>query len=101
MHYDGGKHQTRILEQNIHNLVYGRFEITNEYGFPNMYPVHIDNLQDIPLQGFNYALKEKHPENIGVHFFLHDYQFFMQMNGGVSNIYTELISSSLLIYSEL
>ena len=75
MHYDGGKHQTRILEQNIHNLVYGRFEITNEYGFPNMYPVHIDNLKDIPLQGFNYALKEKHPENIGVHFFLHDYQF--------------------------
>lgn len=75
MHYDGGKHQTRILEQNIHNLVYGRFEITNEYGFPNMYPVHVDNLKNIPLQGFNYALKEKHPENIGVHFFLHDYQF--------------------------
>lgn len=75
MHYDGGKQQTRILEQNIHNLVYGRFEITNEYGFPNMYPVHIDNLKDIPLQGFNYALKEQHPENIGVHFFLHDYQF--------------------------
>lgn len=75
MHYDGGKNQTRILEQNIHNLVYGRFEITNEYGFPNMYPVHVDNLQDIPLQGFNYALKEQHPENIGVHFFLHDYQF--------------------------
>lgn len=75
MYYDGGKQQTRILEQNIHNLVYGRFEITNEYGFPNMYPVHIDNLQDIPLQGFNYALREQHPENIGVHFFLHDYQF--------------------------
>lgn len=75
MKYDGGKHQTRILEQNIHNLVYGRFEITNEYGFPNMYPVHIDDLENIPLQGFNYALKEKHPENIGVHFFLHDYQF--------------------------
>lgn len=75
MHYDGGKHQTRILEQNIHNLVYGRFEITNEYGFPNMYPVHIDNLKNIPLQGFNYALKEQHPEGIGVHFFLHDYQF--------------------------
>ena len=75
MHYDGGKKQTRILEQNIHNLVYGSFELTNEYGFPNMYPVHIDNLKDIPLQGFNYALKEQHPENIGVHFFLHDYQF--------------------------
>lgn len=75
MRYDNGKHQTRILEQNIHNLVYGRFELSNEYGFPNMYPVQIDNLQNIPLQGFNYALKEAHPENIGVHFFLHDYQF--------------------------
>lgn len=75
MYYDGGKNQTRILEQNIHNLVYGRFEITNEYGFPNMYPTHVNNLTDIPLQGFNYALKEQHPENIGVHFFLHDYQF--------------------------
>lgn len=75
MYYDGGKQQTRILEQNIHNLVYGRFELDNEYGFPNMYPVHIDNLDDMPLQGFNYALKEQHPEGIGVHFFLHDYQF--------------------------
>lgn len=75
MYYDGGKHQTRILEQNIHNLVYGMYDGVGEYDFPEMYPVHIDNLADIPLQGFNYALKEQHPENIGVHFFLHDYQF--------------------------
>lgn len=75
MHYDGGTHQTRILEQNIHNLVYAHFEGTGKYDIPIMKPVHIDNLQDIPIQGFNYALKEKHPENIGVHFFLHDYQF--------------------------
>lgn len=75
MHFDGGKHQTRILEQNIHNLVYAQFEGVGEYDFPPMYPVHIDDLADIPLQGFNYALKEKHPEDIGVHFFLHDYQF--------------------------
>lgn len=75
MHFDGGKHQTRILEQNIHNLVYAQFEGVGQYDIPEMYPVHIDNLQDIPLQGFNFALQEKHPENIGVHFFLHDYQF--------------------------
>lgn len=75
MHYDGGKHQTRILEQNIHNLVYGMFDGVGEYDIPKMYPIHIDDLEDIPLQGFNYALKEQHPENIGVHFFLHDYQF--------------------------
>lgn len=75
MHFDGGKNQTRILEQNIHNLVYAQFDGVGEYDIPEMYPIHIDNLQDIPLQGFNFALKEKHPENIGVHFFLHDYQF--------------------------
>jgi hypothetical protein len=97
MHYDGGKHQTRILEQNIHNLVYGRFEITNEYGFPNMYPVHIDNLQDIPLQGFNYALKEQHPENIGVHFFLHDYQF--ERVWKYPDRYTECLSKFAFVLS--
>ena len=75
MHYDGGKHQTRILEQNIHNLAYAQFDGVGDYDIPEMLPVHIDNLKDIPLQGFNYALKETHPENIGVHFFLHDYQF--------------------------
>ena len=97
MHYDGGKHQTRILEQNIHNLVYGRFELTNEYGFPNMYPVHIDNLQDIPLQGFNYALKEQHPENIGVHFFLHDYQF--ERVWKYPDRYTECLSKFAFVLS--
>ena len=97
MHYDGGKHQTRILEQNIHNLVYGRFEITNEYGFPNMYPVHIDNLENIPLQGFNYALKEKHPENIGVHFFLHDYQF--ERVWKYPDRYTECLSKFAFVLS--
>lgn len=97
MYYDGGKHQTRILEQNIHNLVYGRFEITNEYGFPNMYPVHIDNLQDIPLQGFNYALKEQHPENIGVHFFLHDYQF--ERVWKYPDRYTECLSKFAFVLS--
>ena len=40
-----------------------------------MLPTHVDDIESIPLQGFNYALKEKNPENIGVHFFLHDYQF--------------------------
>lgn len=97
MHYDGGKHQTRILEQNIHNLVYGRFEITNEYGFPNMYPVQIDNLSDIPLQGFNYALKETHPENIGVHFFLHDYQF--ERVWKYPDRYTECLSKFAFVLS--
>lgn len=75
MHFDGGKRSTRFLEQNILNLAYAEYEGVGEYDMPDMYPIHIDNLEDIPLQGFNFALKEKHPENIGVHFFLHDYQF--------------------------
>lgn len=75
MHYDRGKNQTRILEQNIHNLAYAQYEGVGAFDIPEMLPVHIDDLEHIPIQGFNYALKEKHPENIGVHFFLHDYQF--------------------------
>jgi len=75
MHFDGGKNSTRFLEQNIHNLAYAQYEGEGDFDIPVMKPVHIDNLEDIPLQGFNFALKEKHPENIGVHFFLHDYQF--------------------------
>lgn len=75
MHFDGGKRSTRFLEQNILNLAYAEFDGIGEYDMPDMYPTHIDNLEDIPIQGFNFALKEKHPENIGVHFFLHDYQF--------------------------
>ena len=75
MHYDRSKTQTRILEQNIHNLVYAHFEGIGEYDIPKMLPVCINDLQNIPLQGFNFALKEKYPQNKGVHFFLHDYQF--------------------------
>ena len=75
MHFDGGKNSTRFLEQNILNLSYAQFDGVGEYDIPELYPIEIDNLADIPLQGFNFALKEQHPENIGVHFFLHDYQF--------------------------
>lgn len=97
MHYDNGKTQTRILEQNIHNLVYGMFDGTGEYNIPNMSPVHIDNLKDIPLQGFNYALKESHPENIGVHFFLHDYQF--ERVWKYPDRYTECLSKFAFVLS--
>ena len=75
MQFDGGKNQTRFLEQNILNLAYAQFKGVGDFDIPELDPIHIDNLADIPLQGFNFALKEKHPEKIGVHFFLHDYQF--------------------------
>lgn len=75
MQFKGDAHSTRFLEQNLCNLAYAQFPGVGKYDIPEMYPVHINNLKDIPLQGFNFALKEQHPENIGVHFFLHDYQF--------------------------
>ena len=75
MQFNGDRTSTRFMEENICNLSYGQFESSNKWGIPDMLPVHVDDLADIPLQGFNYALKEKHAENIGCHFFLHDYQF--------------------------
>ena len=97
MHYDGGKIQTRVLEQKIHNLVYAHFDGAGEYDMPKMYPTVVKNLSDIPLQGFNYALKEKHPENIGVHFFLHDYQF--ERVWKYPDRYTECLSKFAFVLS--
>ena len=75
MHFTGDKASTRFLETNVLNLAYAQFDGVGRYGIPKMLPSHVDNLKDIPIQGFNFALREQNPENIGVHFFLHDYQF--------------------------
>ena len=85
------------MEQNICNLAYAQFEGDGEYDIPMLLPTHIDNLKDIPLQGFNFALKEKNPENIGVHFFLHDYQFERVWN--YPDRYTELLSKFAFVLS--
>ena len=85
------------MEQNICNLAYAQFEGDGEYDIPKLLPTHIDNLKDIPLQGFNFALKEKNPENIGVHFFLHDYQFERVWN--YPDRYTELLSKFAFVLS--
>lgn len=97
MHFCGDKNSTRFLEQNICNLAYAQFEGDGEYDIPMLLPTHIDNLADIPLQGFNYALKEKNPENIGVHFFLHDYQFERVWN--YPDRYTEILSKFAFVLS--
>lgn len=97
MHFCGDKNSTRFLEQNICNLAYAQFEGDGEYDIPMLLPTHIDNLADIPLQGFNYALKEKNPENIGVHFFLHDYQFERVWN--YPDRYTEVLSKFAFVLS--
>ena len=75
MHFTGNKLSTRFLEMNILNLGYGQFDGDGKYGFPMLRPVSVPNIDKIPLQGFNFALKDKNPETKGVHFFLHDYQF--------------------------
>ena len=67
--------QTRWMETNVCNLAYGMFEGAGRYDIPKLEPVHIDNLANIPLQGFNFVLGDKNPKGKGVHFFLHDYQF--------------------------
>lgn len=89
MDYYEGK--TRFLEQNICNLGYGMFESSNEYGIPDLLPIKIDDLENIPLQGFNFALKDKNPEGKGVHFFLHDYQFERVWN--MPQRYADVISN--------
>lgn len=85
------------MEQNICNLAYAQFEGDGKYDIPMLLPTHIDNLKDIPLQGFNFALKEKNPKNIGVHFFLHDYQFERVWN--YPDRYTELLSKFAFVLS--
>ena len=76
MQFRGDKITTRFMEQNIENLAYTDYgPQDNEYDIPEMLPVKIPNLDDIPLQGFNFALKTEHPERLGCHFFLHDYMF--------------------------
>lgn len=97
MHFCGDKNSTRFLEQNICNLAYAQFEGDGDYDIPMLLPTHIDNLADIPLQGFNYALKEKNPENIGVHFFLHDYQFERVWN--YPDRYAEVLSKFAFVLS--
>lgn len=97
MQFSGDKTSTRFMEQNICNLAYAQFEGDGEYDIPKLLPTHIDNLKDIPLQGFNFALKEKRPENIGVHFFLHDYQFERVWN--YPDRYTEVLSKFAFVLS--
>ena len=68
---------TRWLEQNILNIGYAHYEHENIFDIPSILPCNLtkEDIQNCKLQGFNYALTEKKPSNLGVHFFLHDYQF--------------------------
>lgn len=77
MIWDGHKSQTRLLEQNILNLSFAQFEGEGEFDMPIVLKTDLseEEVENTPLQGFNFALTEKNPGRIGCHFFLHDYQF--------------------------
>ena len=47
------------------------------YELPVIQPTELmpEDIKDVPMLGFNYALTEHHPENKICHFFLDDYQF--------------------------
>lgn len=68
------KERTRFREQNICNLAYGEYWSGNDYGIPEMLPERIEGIESTPLKSFNYA-KGLKDSGVGIHFFLHDYQF--------------------------
>lgn len=63
--------ETRGAYCNCEKAMYIAF---NPYNIPNVLSQEVD-LTDPQVIGFNYAIREKHPENKIVHFFLDDYQF--------------------------
>lgn len=79
MEYTGGKRQSRIQEQNIENIVYANYKLDSEgiFEMPKMERVEMsrEELENTPLQSFDYVLREKQPEKLGVHFFTWDYKF--------------------------
>ncbi len=88
---------TRFIEQNICNLSYAQFEGAGKYDIPVLDAVHIENLDKYSLQGFNFAKQEKFPEQKGVHFFIHDYQFERVWNR--PDRYTEMLSKFAFVLS--
>jgi len=55
------------------NMDKARFDGAGKYDIPRILPVNVE--EPVEMIGFNYAGKHRHPEQVGVHFFLKDYQF--------------------------
>ena len=55
------------------NLDKAVFPGVGKYDIPRVLPMEVE--QPIEMIGFNFAAKYKHPERVGIHFFLKDYQF--------------------------
>ena len=61
-----------MYQRDFENWYKFSFESVGRYGVPKLFPEQIDTKKFI---SFNYAKSCKEPEENGVHFFLHDYQF--------------------------
>ena len=55
------------------NLDKAIFSGIGKYDIPRILPMKVE--QPVEMIGFNFAAKYKHPERVGIHFFLKDYQF--------------------------
>lgn len=101
MQYNGDKLQARIQEQNIQNTVYANYKLDSigMFEMPRIKSVDItdEELRDTPLQSFDYVLREKHPERIGVHFFMWDYKFERVWN--YPDRYTEFLKKFKFVLS--
>ena len=72
--HEENKEKMQEQVENILNLGYAEFESDNEDGFPYVLP--LDDLPDVEQWiPFDWAVREKHPENKGVYFFRDDYRF--------------------------
>ena len=64
-----------------------RFEGVGKYDIPALRPVILEGHPE--MIGFNFASKYKHPEKVGVHFFLQDYMFIRTWTS--PDIYTPML----------
>lgn len=69
------------------NLDKAAFDGVGKYEIPQLLPVVIK--QPIDMIGFNFAGKYRNPEQVGVHFFLKDYQFTRLWTA--PDIYTDML----------
>ena len=69
------------------NLDKATFEGVGKYGVPRILPMEIN--EPVEMIGFNFAAGHRHPEHVGVHFFLKDYQFSRLWTS--PDIYTEML----------
>ena len=69
------------------NLDKAVFPGVGKYDIPRVLPMEVE--QPVEMIGFNFAAKYRHPEHVGIHFFLKDYQFSRLWTS--PDMYTEML----------